>query len=450
MPSGVTPKQANKQIPKHAFPRRLYCIVLLLAIPLLQMRSRQKELENKSNVIDWKAATLPSSTKLDDLCVSNQDSNFQQHHLYLHAAFLPQLSLRAESDVSTPAWQYQQAIEFLKKHNLHTIHIYGHRTSGRTHRWIHYAWLRTWLDIAEHSKDPLTVCWTDFVELEPLPSTWNWGNSLVVSTYGHEAMAPVVPSSIYIVHCMDGKKYQPFPTGNVIQWYRPVYEGAPITKNWQPGVYLDWATDLTPQEIEYNRPRKNGNEVIFGHQKEQGMLFCGTIWRVNRPEWTLMTQVAKAHKIVLHHYGKGKVDLWHRGAFNPYYVHHQGGYIGHRQQYQMYRLAYMTPSIQGSSHLESGYVPCRIFKTISAGQLGISNNRATLKLFDENSVVVRHGADYDNLNKLMALAEEVLNETDPFELAGRINRAMTTVQNQHTYLARFVQIFEAFGVTTSS
>lgn len=433
-------------------------ITLLVILALVQLSSRATIQEGVSqqsqSQTSWKAEILRPSTRMSDLCVSNQDPNMRLHPLYQQAEFLSQRSVKDNEMVQS---QYQEAIQFLQRHDLTTIHIYGHRSTDRTHRWIHFAWVRTWLDIISSSVhnnnsktvSPLQVCWTDFVETAPLPSDWKWEHSLVLSTYGSEDIPPIVPSSYFIVHCMDGKKYHDIlgQDNNVLQWYRPVYEHAPIAQNWQSGAYLDWATDLTPGEIEFNRPAEGGPRQKQQHLPANGILFCGTIWSLNRPEWKTMTRVAKKQEIVLHHYGKGHVDPWYwqrKLHHNPYYVHHEGGYIGHAQQYQMYREAYMTPSIQGSNHLATGYVPCRIFKTISAGQLGISNNKASLELFDPETIVVEHGDDFETLNSLMIKARTVLEDLASDQLHDKIHRAMTTVQNQHTYLARFVTMFRIF------
>ena len=99
--------------------------------------------------------------------------------------------------------------------------------------------------------------------------------------------------------------------------------------------------------------------------------------------------------------------------------------------------------MQGRENLDTAYVPCRIFKTISAGQLGVSNNREVSKLFPPGSILTRHGSSAHDLQLLL---EEALHiqKYHGSDVVSRINVAMTAVQQRHTYLARLNEFVNYF------
>ena len=43
----------------------------------------------------------------------------------------------------------------------------------------------------------------------------------------------------------------------------------------------------------------------------------------------------------------------------------------------------LAPAIQTDWQVENGYIPCRIFKNISYGKMGVTNNPTVNKLFND-------------------------------------------------------------------
>ena len=94
--------------------------------------------------------------------------------------------------------------------------------------------------------------------------------------------------------------------------------------------------------------------------------------------------------------------------------------------------AQMAPAIVGKWQQEKGYIPCRIFKNISYGAMGITNSYHVYKLFNENIVYD------DNSRVLFNKANEALKSytlEDQFAL-------MDFVRDNHTYVNRINTILE--------
>lgn len=100
------------------------------------------------------------------------------------------------------------------------------------------------------------------------------------------------------------------------------------------------------------------------------------------------------------------------------------------------RAAYLAPAIVGAWQLEHGYIPCRIFKNMSYGQLGVTNSPAVNEVF--GGTLVQNTNTYD----LFFQAEEALAAKDALD---RIRAGMREVAEKHTYLNRIARLLEVMG-----
>ena len=78
----------------------------------------------------------------------------------------------------------------------------------------------------------------------------------------------------------------------------------------------------------------------------------------------------------------------------------------------------------GKNHLEIGYLPCRVLKTISYGRLGITDSKKIKEILGEH-------VEYDS--DMRSLLNKCLIEKDNIE---RIKKAMIYVKEHHTYIQR--------------
>ena len=97
--------------------------------------------------------------------------------------------------------------------------------------------------------------------------------------------------------------------------------------------------------------------------------------------------------------------------------------------------SFMAPTIQMKWQVENGYIPCRIFKNISYGKMGITNSETVYNLFEKNIL-------YDSdIKKVLEKGLEF--ENNPREYKKQIIISlMKVVRDKHTYINRMQTILE--------
>jgi hypothetical protein len=99
------------------------------------------------------------------------------------------------------------------------------------------------------------------------------------------------------------------------------------------------------------------------------------------------------------------------------------------------RMSAIAPSVAARIHVDAGYLPCRLFKNISYGQLGISNVPWSRELFGDSIVFE---SDVDRLVELALAIPE----------AERIERIRTQQRriSRQTYADKLANIARAFDL----
>jgi len=85
----------------------------------------------------------------------------------------------------------------------------------------------------------------------------------------------------------------------------------------------------------------------------------------------------------------------------------------------------------GKNHLEIGYLPCRVLKAISYGQLGITDSEKVKGILGDH--VIYH----ENIEELFKIAVQERQNTE------KIKQAMIYIQNHHTYVQRARDLIRA-------
>lgn len=168
-------------------------------------------------------------------------------------------------------------------------------------------------------------------------------------------------------------------------------------------LFLPWATDLLPDEIEENKTKVK--EIL--QKKKNHVNMVGTIvdtWR----EWKNICRSSGFNVII-------------KGGFNEA--------ISDEENQRLIQESWCAPAIQRSDQLTPGYIPCRIFKNISYGMMGITNNTYVNELFDNKLI-------YDaNLHHLF----EKVKRWEQLDLEIKQNKIvelMDIVKEHHTYINR--------------
>lgn len=263
---------------------------------------------------------------------------------------------------------------------------------------------------------------------------WPWESTPIISKL------PINENSFYMVHGLNDnptvkdmfKDHKKRLSWNVYHDYSDRlgmpsgdYPRPPVGVPLSEGVWLDtdipfypearhinfrWATDLTPTEIELQKP-----DCILG-QHSNIINWVGTVWRVNEVEIAnFKDECEKDHKI-FRHIGAG-----------------QNGVVSIQDNIDLVRQSFMAPAISGSHHLTEGYAPCRIFKNISYGQYGITNSKRVNDIF--NGKLIFH----PDVRELYHIAKERLATMDRKELWA----LMDEVAKKHTYINRLTAVFKA-------
>ena len=96
-----------------------------------------------------------------------------------------------------------------------------------------------------------------------------------------------------------------------------------------------------------------------------------------------------------------------------------------------YYESYLAPDVRHKAFLDWGYIPCRNFKNISYGQLGMTNSKPVHEFFDGNIIY------NEDTYKLFFDAQK---EKENYDL---IKSQMLFVKENHTYINRAKELIEA-------
>ncbi len=168
-------------------------------------------------------------------------------------------------------------------------------------------------------------------------------------------------------------------------------------------VYCSWATDLLPSEFNYA-------DIYKQREKFPTIYFLGTISNQGRCEnWSKIEPFVNSCKTA-------RVEWVHNDPWVRPLSMDQVKYFTQK--------SIIAPDIRGPELLRNGYVPCRLFKNISYGHLGITNSEECYKELEGNCLLV------EDTSKMLNLG---LHNRDNYSF---IESAMKYVAENHTYVNR--------------
>ncbi len=302
-------------------------------------------------------------------------------------------------------------------HSFDKVVIWGHKLHSHTHSYIHAAFFKAFQHMG------YSVYWLD--EHDDIDLV-DFTNSLFITEGQVDKNIPLRDDSLYVLHNCNFEKYNKLPQEHVI--ILQVYTDDVISRTSCEKVseciyydlnsrviYMPWATDLLPDEIDTIR-----NKGV--HLKKSKKIFwVGTI---------------------------GGGDFGNIGEITPFIeacresgvTFEQKSGISEAKAMDVIKRSYMAPTIVGNWQKEKGYIPCRIFKNISYGQLGVTNSYRVYELFNKKIV---YNSD---TKKLFYDAKKRLKEISQSELDDVIN----FVRDNHTYINRIEQLFDFFEKVEAS
>lgn len=279
--------------------------------------------------------------------------------------------------------------------------IWGHEHYSHTHSYIHYGFFKA----AKHMG--WSVEWHKNTQ-ENATQLGNIDGCLFLTESQVDSFMPINPSAFYVLHNCDMKKYNIIPEKNklILQVFtKDVYSRniVPVKTNlfefWQEDantVYAPWATDLLPSEIDENISNlkvQNNNIAVF----------VGSYWGGV-------------------HGNNKELDKFREGCQRNNIDFKILSNVEQSQSIKIIQQAYMAPAIVGNWQKAKGYIPCRIFKNVSYGQLGVTNSKEAYEVINKLGV---YNSDETELVKHACNNDLELRK-----------RAMEFVRDNHTYINR--------------
>lgn len=288
--------------------------------------------------------------------------------------------------------------------------IWGHKLHSHTHSYIHEGFFRAFSELG------YPTYWLDNSDDV---SQIDFSNALFLTEGQVDGKIPLRADALYVLHNADARKYQGFRIVN-LQVYREDSISFQSCEKIEECIYYDvsgkclyipWATDLLPKEIEEMEAK------LPSIKKEREIWWVGTL---NDGSYGNLSEIAPFQEAAEENDIPFFVsDVW---------VHP----ISDEEHRDLIASSYLAPTIVGSWQKKTGYIPCRIFKNITYGQMGVTNSFRVWKLFQEKIVY------HPNTRMLFFEAEKAL-ATHTLEKQIEL---MEFIKNHHTYLNRVATLLD--------
>lgn len=293
--------------------------------------------------------------------------------------------------------------------NKYKFVIWGHKLHSHTHSYVHFAFDKAAKHMGYQSY------WLD--DNDDV-SNIDFSNSIFITEGQVDKKIPIRNDSFYILHnCYDEKYKKLFELNKAI--VLQVYTDAILKYNYEQlsnciyadyngkCLYFPWATDLLPYEIEKNKPLKIYNE------SSKIVHWVGTI---GGGEFGNINEINPFKNACL----KNGIDF------------DQVMLVSQEENIIRIKNSIFAPTITGTWQTKVGYIPCRIFKNISYGQMGITNSSRVNSLFN-NELIFN-----TNTEQLFYEAKEYIPKME----LKRLHNLMDDVKDNHTYINRINSLLD--------
>lgn len=283
--------------------------------------------------------------------------------------------------------------------------IYGAKSPFNTFGYIHQAFLRALKYLGKDAQ---------WLEYDEDVTRIDFSNTLFLSMNTVVHGMPQRKDCFYVVHNIFGDRNFSYFDG-----LKLLGTGVHITPNvyskdvqvlgsdiyFEPdnrSLQMRWGTDLLPHEIEANKPTRVFND------DSNTVNYIGTIDFQKQPGLDGFIKACKENGI----------DFRTYGGFNG------GPHVSIEEHIKLVKASYMAPAFQGLDQVRTGYVSCRLFKNISAGQFGVTHSPFANSLFGGKLICNEdtYRLFYDAKERLQSMPLQELHDL------------MDDVAQNHTYL----------------
>jgi hypothetical protein len=191
--------------------------------------------------------------------------------------------------------------------------------------------------------------------------------------------------------------------------------------------YTYWATDIFPSQMDENIRKLESGELESKRTRE--IHFVGHMEEI----WAYFRMLCNGNGIPFHHHG---------ASFSRDSMRNKST----EENMELIQCSWFAPAFQSDHQVKHRYIPCRLFKNISYGKMGMTNNPVMVELFGkyleegergllfsrEVIELVNQGIEYEN----MAYSED-----------GKkwLRRLMEIVRDHHTFLNRLETLRNFIG-----
>jgi len=306
---------------------------------------------------------------------------------------------------------------------INQVVIWGHKLHSHTHSYIHNGFYIAFKKLGfktYHLDDNDDV------------SNYDFSNTLFITEHQVNKKIPLRQDCLYLTHYIDDGDYVGIPKKNIIILkvslrdfiekeldlhlnyvelkYGQKYEYHAVDNNGYNSLYMYWSTDLLPEEIEKNMENIKNEEITKNNKTENVINFIGSM----TSKWEEFYRICSQNQIRFNNYG---------ATFNVC----SDKNVSITNNVNLTKQSIIAPALQDDYQIYNNYIPCRIFKNISYGKMGMTNNRIVNELFDNKliyetdlSLLLQKGLDFEKKENKNELVLELMNY----------------VKDNHTYLNR--------------
>src|SRR5512133_572506 len=254
------------------------------------------------------------------------------------------------------------------------IVIWGYKPFSHTHSYIHWGFHRA-AQYLGHK-----VYWFD--DKDDV-SGFDFSDSIFLTECNASVGMPIRKDCKYVLH---NTPHYP-GMGKVLNIQYMTYEAYGYEQVGDGITYIDgclffpWGSPLLPYEFD---------EADIYAKRGDFIAFIGTFNgpNVGGNHENVMRVVDAANK-------DGRIMVaggGYTGKVQNPQIHYVDNWVSVDDEAALLRSAYMAPAIQGDNQLGNGMIPCRLFKSISYGNDGLTNNKLAYEYF--NGEILYHEDPY--------------------------------------------------------
>jgi hypothetical protein len=293
--------------------------------------------------------------------------------------------------------------------NIQQVVLWGHKLHSHTHSYIHNGYVIAFKHLG------YKTLWLDN---DDDISSINFSGTFFITEGQVDEKIPIRSDCYYVLHNCDMKKYSVLSEKQYM--ILQVYTHDVINKHFANPIdvsdlsyykdnclWIPWSTDLLPHQIDENILKlkngefKNDNTVSF-----TGSITCPWQSVINFCQYNNIPFIKKPN-------------------------------LSLEDNVLLTQKSILAPAVQDEWQCTNGYIPCRIFKNISYGKMGLTNNLTVYNLYN-NQIIYD-----DNIDELMK--KGIKFESLPFdERLKKLVPLMELTRDKHTYLNRIQSLFDFF------